>query len=250
MLKKCSLVCLSGFVALISVLVLATQASAVTISLGFDGNPESVVTMSELNAPLGCGAPGALGQLTCSGSNLDNGGWTLDSWNIFVDPDPTISNVFSVTNNTAATQSFFFSVSLPTSISFGPSSLIRGSIQGGATDNNGNGVTLSSSLSSSIYDALIDGASVRTLLDPVQLFSTPNAFDSVAVGLVNFGIPVQEVIAVATNSTIGLTIRFDLSAGDSASFTSVFNVEPVPEPGTAMLIGFGMMGLAARSRRI
>ena len=240
---------LVGFLIFIASLFSASQAAAVSITLGFEGNPESVLSMSEANGGFGCGSPGAMGELTCSGTNLNNGGWTLDDWNVFADPDPTISNSFSITNNTASTQSIFVSISLPTSISFGPSSLIRGSIQGGATDNNGNGVTLASTGVTSIYDAQIDAASVRTLLDAPQLYSTPNAFDSVSVGLVNFGIPVQELIGVATNLTIGLTIRFDLSAGDSASFTSVFNVEPVPEPGTALLLGFGLVGLAARSRR-
>jgi hypothetical protein len=52
-------------------------------------------------------------------------------------------------------------------------------------------------------------------------------------------------------TTIGLTIRFDLTAGDSASFTSNFDVQPVPEPGTALLLGLGLAGFAAlRERRL
>ena len=226
----------------------AGQAAAVSITVGLDGNPASFVTMTDQMAGLGCSSAGDLGQLSCTGSGLNNGDWSLDSWNLFADPDPTINNTVSVTNNTGATQSFFISVLLPTAPAFGPPSLIRGSVQGGATDNNGNGVTLSNSGISSIYDAQIDGATVRTLLDDPQSFSTALAFDSVTTGLVNFGIPVQEVIAVATNVSIALTLRFDLTAGDSATFSSVFNVEPVPEPGTALLIGLGLAGLSARRR--
>jgi len=229
---------------------LATQASAVTVQVGFIGNEGSVVTMTDQNPGLGCGAPGSLGEFSCTGENFNNGNWTLDSWDLDLDPDPLISNGFTVTNNSLVTQSFFVSVSLPTGISFGPPSLIRGSIQGGATDAGGAaGVTLSSAGAFPFYDATIDGVTARTLLDAPQSFSTPFATDSVSTGVVNFGIPVMELVGVPTNATIGLTIRFDLTAGDRATFTGVFEVLPVPEPGTALLMGLGLIGLAAKRRR-
>jgi len=232
--------------ALATCLFSADRAQAVTITVGYAGSPTSWVTLSDQDTALGCDSTGAQGQLSCVGGGLDAGGWSLDSWNLSTDPDPTISNVFSVTNNTAATQSFVVSVALPTSISFGPPSLIRGSIQGGATDNNFNGVTLSNTGSSAIYDALIDGGTVRTLFDSPTSVS---GFGSVSLGSISYGIPVQESVAVATTSSIGLTLRFNLTAGDSASFTSVFDVQPIPEPGTALLVGFGLASLAAGRRR-
>mgnify|MGYP005855811029 CR=1 FL=1 len=229
--------------------VASTQAAAVSITVGFADNPNSFQTLDSSSASLGCGAPGSAGELTCSGTGFnEGGGWVLDSWNLFADPDPTISNTASVTNNTASTQSFLISVSLPTSISFGPPSLIRGSIVLGGSDNNNDGVTVSSTGTNSIYNALIDGSTVRTLLDAPQTFTTPFPSGSVSSGVVDFGIPVEESIAVATLTSIGLDIRFDLSAGDSASFTSVFDVQPIPEPGTALLLGLGLVGLAARGR--
>lgn len=229
--------------ATLAVLLMAGQASAVSIMVGFNENPGSFVTLSDQDAALGCQSAGSLGELSCAGTNFNNGGWTLDMWELDSDPDPTITNVFSVTNNTMATQSFVVSVLLPTSVSFGPPSLIRGSIQGGATDNNFDGVTLSNTGTLSIYDALIDGATVRTLFDNP---TSASGAGSVSLGATSFGIPLQESIAVATNATIGLTLRFDLTAGDSASFTSNFDVQPVPEPGTAMLIGLGLAALAIR----
>lgn len=223
----------------------ASNADAVSISVGFANNPDSVRTLSDKDAGLGCTSAGDQGQLACVGSGLNNGTWSLDNWNLQTDPDPTINNVFAVTNNTAGTQSFLVTVTLPTGIVFGPPSYIRGSIQGGATDNNFNGVTLSNTGTTSIYDGLIDGVSVRTLFDNP---TTASGVGSVSLGTASFGIPIQESVAVATLTSIGLTLRFDLSAGDSASFTSVFDVQPIPEPGTALLMGLGLAALAAGRR--
>jgi hypothetical protein len=228
----------------------ASQASALELTVGFEGNPDSFQTMTDAMMGLGCSPAGGNGQLSCSGTDFDNGGWTVTDWNIFADPDPTISNTFGVSNNTASTQSFLVSVVLPVTVAFGPPSLIKGSIQGGATDVNGNGVTLSSTTGFSMYEAFIDGVSARTLLDDdPQSFANAAAFGSVNVALSDYGIPVAEVTALATTTNIQLDIRFDLTPGDIASFTAVFNVEPVPEPGTALLMGLGLAGLAAGRRR-
>lgn len=240
-----------AFAFFLSVSVVASQASAVEITVGFQGLPASFETLSDGDAMLGCGAPGSAGEVTCTGTEFNNGGWSLEDWTLFADPDPTISNGFSVTNNTGSTQSFFVSVSLPVNVSFGPPSLIKGSVSGSATDAGGSaGVTLSTSTGFYMYQGLIDGAVVEQLIpDDPTVFSTPFGSGSVSVPVYDFGIPVAVVEPVATTTSIGLDMRFDLSAGDRASFTAVFDVQPVPEPGTALLLGLGLAGLAVGRQR-
>ncbi|MCL4686413.1 PEP-CTERM sorting domain-containing protein [Myxococcota bacterium] len=223
----------------------------VSVLVGFDnGNPGATQTLTA--EELGCASAGSNGELSCVGGGLTGtaGGWTVNSWNLFVDPDPTVSNSISVTNNTLATQTFIFSVTLPVSLTFGPPSFIKGSISGSATDNNGagSGVALGTSGGISLYQALIDGSPVKTLHDDPFSVSATADFDTATIPLANFGIPIAEASGVATTTDIGITLRFTLSPGDSAAITSVFNVEPIPEPTTAIMLLAGLTGLARMGR--
>lgn len=230
-------------------LLLAPQgASAVSVSIGFDnGDEPSVFTQEQL----GCSSAGEQGQVQCSGGELVDfvGDWTVNSLDLFADPDPTVSNIIAVTNNTAATQTFVITVTLPIAPAFGPPSFIKGSVSGSVTDTsgNGNGATFATAGGNPIYTALIDGASVATLLDP-SLSVVTAGFGSANLPVDDFGIPNAVSIPVGTLTGIAITLRFSLTAGDSASLTSVFNVEPIPEPGTAILMAAGLIGLARMGR--
>ncbi len=221
-------------------------SSALTVTIGSD---EMGFQQFDEDA-LGCTSAGPNGQLACSGQ-IDgpggpSGGWTVESYDMFLDPDPTVSNQMVVTNNTAVPQDFLVTVVLPVTVTFGPPSLITGSVGGSATDRNGDGVTLNTIGSTAVYTAAIDNVSVRTLLN-APFSTSAGGFGTAPVGPTNFGIPTAESVGVATTTNIGITLRFRLSPFDSAALTSVFNV--VPEPGTALLLGSGILALFAFGRR-
>ena len=170
--------------------------------------------------------------------------WTLSSWNLSLDPDPTVTSFFAIQNNLAVPQTFVITVLLPIT-PIGPPVDITGSVGGSTTDANGNGVTLTSNAPNPIYRALIDGLTVQTLLNDPQSFSA-GTFGSATIGPASFG-PTN--LNQAATSDIAITIRFTLTPGDLASFTAVFNVEEAPEPGATMLLGAGIALLAWRIHR-
>jgi hypothetical protein len=82
----------------------------------------------------------------------------------------------------------------------------------------------------SVYQAYIDGGVVQTLLDPAYTLScgTPFCSNSDNDGFVS-------VLGPGATTSIAIRLRFTLSPGDSASGTSVFNIDAVPEPVTAVM---------------
>jgi uncharacterized protein (TIGR03382 family) len=167
-------------------------------------------------------------------------------WSLLVNPDPFVIANLVVTNNTLVTQTFSLTVSAPT----GPiaNACIGGSISGSVTDNNGDGATLETAPGTALYQALIDGGTAATLLDdPFSV--TTGSFLTAIVGPASFGDPIpSQPYLPGVAASIGITITFTLSAGDSAGFTSIFVVEEcIPAP--AALALFGVAGLVGSRRR-
>lgn len=186
-----------------------------------------------------------------SGSNNSSpGNWGM-GWSMLVNPDPFIVSNIAVTNTSLVTQTFVISVQMPidTSMSGFPFICIGGSVVGSVTDGNGDGATLASPVNGSLYSAFVDGNLVATLLDDPFDAVVTDPYLSAGVGPVDFGspIPSQLVLTQATMS-FGITLAFTLTAGDTASFTSIFVVEGCI-PGPASLALLAVAGMAGSRRR-
>jgi hypothetical protein len=231
------LVAASGFC------LLAGTAGATGISSGapyvlqvtIGGNSYGLGDLVYTYTPTGDGSGGTY-QLT--GSAVTPYG-TVTGWDSTYDIDPQVSNNFTVVNTTALPQIFTVSVTSPIAPVL-PTSLMRGSIGITLTDegpldpfDETDGVALlESALATDVYRAFLDGSPVQSLL----LDSTGPPY-TLTCGLnnctttvnANFGIPVR-IPGPGASLTMGITVQFELSPGDSASVTSTFNIIRCPNP--------------------
>jgi len=84
------------------------------------------------------------------------------------------------------------------------------------------------------------------LLDP---YANSALFGTFVIGPDSFGLPGLTTAGPAVVTSIGIQLQFTLSAFDSISLTSFYQVEPVPAPAGLAVLGLaGLVGFGRRRR--
>lgn len=172
-------------------------------------------------------------------------GWNI-AFNALLDPDPFVSNSFTLQNMTGFTAAFAVTTMVPVFPPLSAPTTMTGSVSGtvgdgdGLLDPNGNGATITTFGSAPYYEALVDGGGVRQLYAAPQIHIAPLGLTQ-SIATQNF---INE-IGPGVATSIGIRNVFTLTSADNASFTSTFLIVPAPA-GIAML---GVLGVAAIRRR-
>ena len=155
-----------------------------------------------------------------------------------------------VTNNDIVNQNFSLLMTLPTGLL--GTMLERGSIVGTITDLTFDDATVFAPVGGRIYTPMIDGSPEIPgflMVDPFSESAGGPLFSN-SVGPADFGIPAPVAASQDVDSTIGILLSFDLTPGDSASFTAIFEVLPIPGPaGLPILAAAGLLMGRKRRRR-
>ena len=179
------------------------------------------------------------------GSVVDDSGWEF-SWDLVINPDPFVTGVVAVTNNTNSTGTFMFEVGTSVTDSFAAGSPMFGSSTISISDaNNSNSASLSAPAGGSVYEGRINGIVQESLFDAPYTLS-PSFPPSTAGDTESFTGTTSTALNVG--DTLSLKHTFVLSAGDSATGNSNFTV--IPEPSTLALAALlGLAGCVHRLRR-
>jgi hypothetical protein len=230
------------FVLATGALAHAGTAASFTLHMDVEGNPSASWT----------GQPtlsiDPLGQFTVPDGSYDSpsGVFSVGWEDIHGHIDPATFAIVNVTNTTAATQTYDLVLGLTGVVLGGPTQM-HGSVQGGVTDTSaatgfgGPGATLSTAgAGTSLYTGMIDGnPALQLLIDPTAVVAGAGASNSTFANSAVLPGP-------AVTANISIRHHFTLTPGDSASFTSFFEV--VPEPTTIGLLGLGSVLLVRRRR--
>lgn len=170
--------------------------------------------------------------------------WSAN-WSGNVDVDPAINSAIAITNNTAVTQTFIMTLTLPTVGAItAPSTILGGttvSVTGAGTQE-----TVAAPAGDFVYRALTGagfvGAPADLLPPPFSLTTDANGLPA-SSGPVNFGPAAGPGLLAA--DTIGIRHAFTLTPGGTATVNGTFVI--VPEPTTLALLP--LAGLAFIRRR-
>jgi hypothetical protein len=176
------------------------------------------------------------GDKTIELTNIDLDGMAvIDSLTLTYVADPKVTLAFSVRAGGAPANITISSSVLNFATIANPVAYASAAVT--VTDESTDGATLTGLLGANAYQGSFDGSPWASLLaNPVVAGSAASAFDQ---GL----IPAWQSVGTPVSS-MQAKFKFTLSANDSASGTSVFEV--VPEPATLTLLALGFVALIRR----
>lgn len=225
-----------------------SQAAPILVEVRSDG----VLVQSWNSAALGCAA-GPPGVEFCTAiSNQSAGDFNIRSLNLTLQSMAIANANLAVDNVDTATHQLTVDIILTVPGTAGGPSGVSGTLAGSITDgitgvDVGDDVaTMTAPLNSAIYTSLLDNIFYNEMRgDPFTLGPTAT---STPLGPTNFGLPNPPgALGPAVASTITLRFDFELTPRDQAGLQGSLRI--TPEPGTAMLLGLGLIALARVGRR-
>jgi len=230
----------AAFVALAASAVVLAAPPGVSITVNVDGN-DSVFNPGGTSTA----APGVYNYLGGETNLSWLTTWDFNASNSQETAMVFVSGNFTFQNLSAFTQVYDVLIELSTTPDASPTKM-GGSVAGGLTADFDGGEIGALDNDFPIWSAYVDGSQQAGLL--VGGLAVAGAFDSATLGYEDFGgYPIPNLDGPALGSKMAVRLRFYLTAGDQASFTSVFVMKVIPTPAGIALFGFA--AIAGRRRR-
>ena len=188
------------------------QTPNLTLAFTADEAPTMMVSVEELSSMTNLGN----GDFNYVGDSGDDT-WNL-AWDMTVNPDPYIDTTLILDNLTSSSQTYNLLFTLPITPPFSPG-FKSGELSFSFMDLNEDGFA---AVSINSWQGLIDGISALNILT-----ATIPCFGEGCTGSLATSTGIQ-LHPAGVSSDLALLINFDLSAGDTVTIDTRFEVTPVP----------------------